>query len=132
MFVIVVDNPDPRRSRSKSPASAQSADDVHKTEPIATPRSSEPTATETQTHQRRRHARRYRLQLYSGLGVLLFIYVVALIVLNTDRVKVNWVFGTGRVSLVWLVVLAAVLGWLIGVLLTVLFHRRTRGPRPRK
>lgn len=119
----VADDPDLSRSRPASTRRRAKG----KSNAAAGPQ--EPIAAETRTHQRRRHARRYRLQLYSAIGVLLLIYVVALIVLNTARVKVDWVFGTSHVSLVWLVVLAAVLGWLIGVLLTALFHRRTRAPR---
>jgi len=43
-----------------------------------------------------------------------------------NRVKVNWVFGTSHVSLVWLVPFAAILGWLLGLVATAAFHWRTR------
>jgi hypothetical protein len=38
-------------------------------------------------------------------------------------------FGTSHVSLVWLVLFAAILGWLLGLAATAAFHSRTRAPR---
>jgi uncharacterized membrane protein YciS (DUF1049 family) len=57
------------------------------------------------------------------------VYVVALGASNTRHVKVDWVFGQASVALVWLVVFAAILGWLLGILITQLFRWRTRKPR---
>jgi uncharacterized integral membrane protein len=51
--------------------------------------------------------------------------------LNTTRVKVSWVFGSSHVSLVWLVLFTAILGWLLGNLTTAAFHWRTREPHRR-
>jgi hypothetical protein len=45
---------------------------------------------------------------------------------------VSWVFGTSRVSLVWLVVFAAILGWVLGLLVSALFRWRTRRRDPAK
>ena len=56
----------------------------------------------------------------------MLVYVVALAVSNTAHVKVNWVFGSSSVSLVWLVLFAAILGWLLGILITAVFRWRTR------
>lgn len=78
----------------------------------------------------RRRAHRGRLNLYAIGAVATLVYVVALAAANTRHVKVDWVFGSGSVSLVWLVVFAAILGWLLGILITALFRWRTRAPRP--
>jgi uncharacterized integral membrane protein len=78
----------------------------------------------------RRMARRRRLHGYVLLAVALFAFVIALAASNTARVKVNWVFGSSRVSLVWLVLATAILGWLLGLLTNAALHRRTRAPRP--
>jgi uncharacterized integral membrane protein len=78
----------------------------------------------------RRKAHRGRLNLYALGAVALLVYVVALAAANTGRVKVHWVFGSGSVSLLWLVLFAAILGWLLGILVTALFRWRTRAPRP--
>jgi hypothetical protein len=44
-------------------------------------------------------------------------------------VKVNWLIGSSRVSLVWLVLAAAILGWGLGLIASARFHWRTRAPR---
>ena len=70
----------------------------------------------------RRHGRRTGLYTWAfGL--------IALVVANTRQVKLSWVVGTGHASLVWIVLAAAVLGWLLGVVTSVVFRLRTR-PRP--
>jgi uncharacterized integral membrane protein len=55
--------------------------------------------------------------------------VVALIAANTRHVKVSWVFGSTRISLVWLVLATAILSWLLGIVTSMLFRRRTRALR---
>jgi uncharacterized integral membrane protein len=54
------------------------------------------------------------------------IYLIALIIANTNHVRVSWVFGKGSTSLIWLIVIPAILGWLVGLATSVLFRRRTR------
>ena len=99
--------------------------DVAATEPIAQ------TATEGETRRGhfRRKARRTRLHGYAIAAVALVAYLIALAVSNTADVKVSWVFGSSHVSLVWLVLFAAILGWLLGLVATAAFHWRTRAPR---
>ena len=76
-----------------------------------------------------RNAHRTRLHLYAFVAVAVLVYAVALAASNTRHVKVNWVFGSSSMSLVWLVMFAAILGWLLGILITALFRWRTRAPR---
>jgi len=85
-------------------------------------------AGETRRDRSRRKNRRSRLHGYAILAVALVAFLIALAVSNTAAVKVSWVFGTSHVSLVWLVLLAAILGWLFGLLSTAAFHWRTRAP----
>jgi uncharacterized integral membrane protein len=87
------------------------------------------TGRETRTGRFRRKARRIRLHGYAIATVALVAYVIALAASNTAHVKVNWVFGSSHVSLVWLVLFAAILGWLLGLAATAAFHWRTRAPR---
>ena len=61
------------------------------------------------------------------LGVAwFFVVLVALIVANTRSAKISWVVGSSHVSLIWIIIVAAVLGWLSGLVTGLLFHRRTR------
>jgi len=76
-----------------------------------------------------RKARRTRLYIYLGAAVTLLVFLIALVVANTGRVKVSWVVGSSSVSLVWLVIFSAILGLLLGLVLGALFHWRTRTPR---
>jgi uncharacterized integral membrane protein len=75
-------------------------------------------------------ARRTRLHGYALFAVALFAFVIALAAANTAHVRVSWLFGTSHVSLVWLVLTAAVIGWLLGLVTNAALHRRTRAPRP--
>jgi uncharacterized integral membrane protein len=86
---------------------------------------------ETRRDRSRRKAHRTRLHAYAIATVALVAFLVALAASNTAHVKVNWLFGTSHVSLVWLVLFAAILGWLLGLAATAAFHWRTRAPRGR-
>jgi uncharacterized integral membrane protein len=87
-----------------------------------------PSAAETPQQRWRRKAARTRLQATSILGVALLAYLIALAALNTGAVKAHWLFGTSRVALVWIVLIAALLGWALGLLSIAAFHWRTRRP----
>jgi uncharacterized integral membrane protein len=88
-----------------------------------------PTDRETRRDRSRRKAHRTRLHGYAIVAVALVAFLIALAASNTAHVKVNWVFGSSHVSLVWLVLFAAILGWLLGLVATAAFHWRTRAPR---
>ncbi len=75
-----------------------------------------------------RYGRRAVLHLWLGLLAVAAIFTVVLIVQNTKRVRVGWVFGHSHISLVYLVVFATLLGWLLGMATSVLVRRRTRRP----
>ena len=60
------------------------------------------------------------------LIIALLVVLVALVIANTRSVKLSWVVGTTQASLVWIIVVAAVLGWLLGIITSVIFQVRTR------
>jgi uncharacterized integral membrane protein len=73
---------------------------------------------------------RSRAGLYARLFVLvaLLLVLIALVVANTPRtVELSWVFGSGQVSIVWIVVFSAILGWLVGIITGALIRHLTRG-----
>jgi uncharacterized integral membrane protein len=86
--------------------------------------------TETRAEHFRRKALRGRLHGYAIGAVALVAVLIALAASNTGQVKVNWLIGSSRVSLVWLVLAAAILGWGLGLMASTRFHWRTRAPRP--
>ena len=77
----------------------------------------------------RRHGRRTGLYTWAFGLIALLVILIALVVANTRQVKLSWVVGTGHASLVWIVLAAAVLGWLLGIFTSVVFRLRTRPPR---
>jgi len=85
--------------------------------------------TETQGQHFRRKALRGRLYGYAIAVVALVAVLIALAASNTAHVKVNWLIGSSHVSLVWLVMFAAIVGWLLGLLASARLHWRTRAPR---
>lgn len=57
---------------------------------------------------------------------LVALYALLFIVLNTNRAKVSFVFGTTRVSVIWVILLSLAVGFVLGVLGTRLNRRRKR------
>jgi uncharacterized integral membrane protein len=62
--------------------------------------------------------------LHAVLTIVVLVAIVALLLANTRTVKVSWVFGSTRQALVWIVLVTAILGWLLGIFTSMLFHRR--------
>ena len=58
------------------------------------------------------------------------VVLIALVAANTRQVTLSWVVGTGHASLVWIILAAAVLGWLLGIFTSVVVRLRTRRRRP--
>jgi uncharacterized integral membrane protein len=58
--------------------------------------------------------------------VAALIVIIALIVDNTRQVKVGWVFGSSHASPVWILLVAAVFGWLGGLATSFVLRRRVR------
>jgi len=84
---------------------------------------------ETRAERFRRYARRGGLHAYAVGVVVLVAVLIALAASNTADVKVNWLFGSAHVSLVWLVLLTAVIAWVLGLLASVRFQWLTRARR---
>jgi uncharacterized integral membrane protein len=97
---------------------AQSSQPQPRTEPV-----------EARSAQLRRYSHRAGLYTWALLLVALLVVVVALTIANTRQVKLSWVFGTGHASLVWIILAAAVLGWLAGIVTGIVFRLRTRRRR---
>jgi uncharacterized integral membrane protein len=86
----------------------------------------QPAVQESRGDSFRRHARRTWLYTWAGAFVALLVVLIALVVANTRRVEVSWVFGSTRQSLVWIILFTAILGWLLGIVTSVIFRFRTR------
>jgi uncharacterized integral membrane protein len=83
-------------------------------------------AVEPEVDDKARHRRRAKLYAWAFLLAAFFVVLVALIVANTRSAKISWVVGSSHVSLIWIIIVAAVIGWCSGLVTSLLFHRRTR------
>ena len=129
----------PIRSRSKhnAPAGANRAENVGQTADAPERGggqrrqvSADPAAAvETRGERFRRKAHRTALYLYAFFAVALIVCLVALAVANTHQVKFSWVVGSATVSLVWVAIFSAILGWLLGIATSAVFRWRTRARR---
>jgi uncharacterized integral membrane protein len=88
-------------------------------EPASAPKPKPPTGDD---------GRRFPLGLI--LAVLLLVYAVLFVVLNSDEVKVNFLFFSTRISLVVAIVLVLALGFAAGYLVHDLRDRRHRRSKP--
>jgi len=59
--------------------------------------------------------------------VLIVAWVIAFIVKNDDRIKVDFVLFAAHTPLIWLIILLLAIGFLGGVLLSQLYRRRRSG-----
>jgi len=84
---------------------------------------------ETRREHLSRHARRGRLYTYTIAAVVVVICIIALAASNTGQVRLHWIVGSGTASLIWIVVFATVLGWLLGLVTSSVLRWRTRAPR---
>lgn len=83
-------------------------------------------AFEPRRERLRRHGHRTGLYAWAFGLVALLVVLIALAISNTRQVKLGWVVGTGHASLVWIILASAVLGWLLGIVTSVVLRRRTR------
>lgn len=89
-----------------------------------------PFEAESRLHRGIRHS--HRAGLYAALVVAIatIVFLILLIAQNTRRVKVDYVFGSTQTRLVWLVIISAITGWVLGIVTGFLIRRRTRWRRP--
>jgi uncharacterized integral membrane protein len=78
----------------------------------------------------RRHGHRGLLYAWAALLVAMLIVLVALIVANTKKAQISWVFGETHTSVIWIIVVSAIVGWVAGMATSVLLRRRTRRAQP--
>jgi uncharacterized integral membrane protein len=76
--------------------------------------------------RRRRHNARTRLYTWAVLLVGGLIVLIALVVANAGSVRLDWVVGSTRASLALFLILAAVVGWVVGIATSAVFRHRTR------
>jgi uncharacterized integral membrane protein len=70
------------------------------------------------------HARRVRVYTSAIVLVAMIVILVVLIAVNTRQVKLSWAVGETRARLVWIILVAALIGWIAGMATSVVLRRR--------
>jgi uncharacterized integral membrane protein len=96
---------------------------------MAAPEERTPGAGEPGRERFIRHGYRVRLYAWAAVLVAALVILIALVVANTRSVKLDWVVGSTHASLVWVIIVAGILGWLLGIATSILFRHRTRRSR---
>jgi uncharacterized integral membrane protein len=75
---------------------------------------------------REEFSRSWQPRLWVSLAILILIgaYLIAFVVGNDEEASVDFVFGTARTSLIWVILLSLLAGLIGGVLLSQLHRRR--------
>jgi len=70
--------------------------------------------------------RTWQPRLWFTLGVLILLvgYLIAFVAGNSDKTRINFVFGKATTSVIWVILLSALAGLIGGVLLSQLHRRR--------
>jgi uncharacterized integral membrane protein len=87
-------------------------------------------AVETRLRRGIRYSHRTGLYVSLVVAIATVVYLILLIAQNTRRVKVDYVVGNTQARLVWLVIISAITGWVLGIVTAFLIRRRTRWRGP--
>jgi uncharacterized integral membrane protein len=85
---------------------------------------------ETRFRRGLRYTHRTGLYVSLAIAIAALVFLILLIARNTRQVKVDYVFGDTKARLIWLVVISAITGWILGIVTAFLIRRRTRWRRP--
>ena len=77
-----------------------------------------------------RYSHRTGLYVSIVVAIATIVFLILLVARNTRQVKVDYVFGSAQARLVWLVIISAITGWVLGIVTSFLIRRRTRWRRP--
>jgi uncharacterized integral membrane protein len=87
-------------------------------------------AAETRLRRGIRYSHRTGLYVSLVVAIAAVVFLILLIAQNTRRVKVDYVVGNTQARLVWLVIISAITGWVLGIVTAFLIRRRTRWRGP--
>jgi uncharacterized integral membrane protein len=83
---------------------------------------------ETRLRRGIRYSHRTGLYVSLIVAIATVVFLILLIARNTRQVKLDYVFGSTTARLVWLVIISAITGWVLGIVTGFLIRRRTRRP----
>jgi uncharacterized integral membrane protein len=84
---------------------------------------------ETRLQRGTRYGHRGGLYIALIIGIAAIVFLILLIARNTREVKLDYVVDSTRTRLIWLIIISSIVGWVLGIVTTLLIHRRTRPPK---
>jgi uncharacterized integral membrane protein len=87
-------------------------------------------AVETRLRRGIRYSHRTGLYVSLVVAIATIVFLILLVARNTRLVKVDYVVGNTQARLVWLVIISAIAGWVLGIVTAFLIRRRTRWRQP--
>ena len=87
-------------------------------------------AVETRLRRGIRYSHRTGLYVSLVIAIATIVFLILLVARNTRLVKVDYVVGNTQARLVWLVIISAIAGWVLGIVTAFLIRRRTRWRGP--
>jgi uncharacterized integral membrane protein len=88
----------------------------------------EPTtlAEETRRDRGLRYSHRTGLWVALVIAIAVIVFLILLVARNTRQVKLDYVFNSTQTALIWLIVISAICGWVLGIATSFLVRHRTR------
>ena len=94
------------------------------------PEEQQPTAAdESRLERSLRYGHLTGLYAAAAVAIAVLVFLILLIARNTDHVTFDYVFGDAKTALIWLIVISAIAGWVLGIVTAFLIRRRTRWRR---
>ena len=84
---------------------------------------------ETRFRRNLRYGHRTGLYVAVVVAIAVLVFLILLIARNTRQVKVDYVIDSTQARLIWLIVISAIAGWVLGIVTAFLIRRRTRRAR---
>jgi uncharacterized integral membrane protein len=78
----------------------------------------------------RRYSHRTGLYVSLAVAIATIVFLILLVARNTRQVKVDYVVNSTKTALIWLVIVSAITGWVLGIVTAFLVRRRTRRRPP--
>jgi uncharacterized integral membrane protein len=75
-----------------------------------------------------RYGHRTGLWVSLVIAIAAIVFLILLISRNTRQVKLDYVVGDTQARLIWLIIVAALVGWVLGIVTSFLVRHRTRRP----
>jgi uncharacterized integral membrane protein len=88
----------------------------------------EPTtlAEETRRERTLRYSHRTGLWVALVVAIAVLVFLILLVARNTRQVRLDYVFSSTETALIWLIVISAICGWVLGIATSLFIRLRTR------